>query len=148
MSNPRATPPPPGGGPNRKPPIRGHKKLNLLRDLAAGDLTYDELAVKYERHRTQIHNFAHTAANAAAIAQIRAAGMEALAGLWAADKTNRVAEYQDDVERFASSKDPALVRLRQSALRAVAEELGQLTTRIEGTHTVYEFRGVDPADLD
>lgn len=149
MTNKNPAPLPHGGGPNRRPKLRGHVLLDLLHDLAVGTLTQRELATKYDRHLTQINGLAKNHADQ--IQAIRDAGMDRLAGLWSADKSRRVAEYQDGVERLTApdgeAVDPATERVRQAGLRAIAEELGQLTQVVQATHTVYRVDGVDPTDL-
>jgi len=77
------------------------------------------------------------------------------AGLWIARKEARLAAYErdvDDVERVEGEDGvtPELRRVKQAALRAVAEELGQLPARLsvqmEGTiKTIIE--GIDPMDV-
>jgi hypothetical protein len=151
MTNTNPNPLPAGGGPDRRRWLAGHKRLELLQDLAAGDLSFAQLSVKYDRYKTNIFNFAKN--HEAEVQAIRDQHGDALAGLWIADKANRVAELQASVDRLveaqesAARADPALERAVQSALRAVAEELGQLTSKVEGRHIVYQVTGVDPDDL-
>lgn len=131
----------------RKPRIRGRLALAILVDLAAGDLTFRELAEKYDRHTTDLHAFAHKPENEDAVRAMRAQAGDRLAGLWISRKENRVAELQASYERLTAdlgdARDPAAERAAQAALRAVAEELGQLTQKIEGAFTVFEVAGVD-----
>lgn len=118
--------------------LRGHKKLALLHDLAAMDLTMEAIAAKYERSPSTIYTI--KANNAEAIDAIRADHANEFAGLWVAQKVNRVAEYQADIEDLDED-----IPQKHRALRAVAEELGQLTTKAEIQASVtYEVVGVDP----
>jgi len=118
--------------------IRGHKKLALLHDLAAGDLTMLEIAVKYDRAESTIYSIKKN--NAEQIDAIRADHANEFAGLWVASKVNRVAEYQADIE-----DDDLDVGQKHKALRAVAEELGQLTSKAEIQAAItYQVEGVDP----
>lgn len=145
MSNPNATPPPPMTAGRKQ--IRGREQLALIADLAAGDLTFQELADKYGRDKTTVFNFAHRAETEAAVRRVREAKGDRLAALWVADKANRVSELQDSIERLTTDHegppDPARERATAAALRAVAEELGQLTTKVEGAFTVFQVEGVD-----
>jgi hypothetical protein len=54
-------------------------------------------------------------------------------GLWIADKSKRIAEYQQDVddinEMLGKCLDHVLIKHKHAALKAVAEELGALPTR-------------------
>jgi hypothetical protein len=154
VSNPNGNPDlPPGGGPNRHPPLRAYQKLALYKDLAAGELSFSQLAEKHGRHKTWVHDFAHRPDTEQAVRHIREAKYDALAGLWAANKANRVAELQASAERLTAPlpdgvrADPAAERAAQAALRAIAEELGQLTQKIEGTFTRYVVDGANLDDL-
>jgi hypothetical protein len=118
--------------------IRGHRKLALLHDLAAGDLTVAAIAQKYDRTESTIYSIKSN--NAEQIDAIRADHANEFAGLWVASKVNRVAEYQADIE-----DEDLDVQVKHKALRAVAEELGQLTTKQEIQASVtYQIEGVDP----
>lgn len=134
----------PGRSDDNKLPA--HQKLDLLHDLALGDLSFAKLGEKYDRPTTWVFEFAKKAPNEEAVRRIREAGMDRMAGLWVASKQNRVAALQADAEEFADSDDPQFRRLRQTALRGVAEELGQLKQVIDATQHVTIHLVGDGAD--
>jgi len=125
----------------------------LARDLAAGGQTQVELADKYSVTQQAISDFARRERDM--IDAIRDDFANEFAGLWIARKEARLAAYErdvDDVERVEGEDGvtPELRRVKQAALRAVAEELGQLPARLsvqmEGTiKTIIE--GIDPMDV-
>lgn len=132
--------------------IFGHKKLELIRHLATGDHTQSELAQMYGVSEPRISQFKRE--NAAAIAACRAQldDSDEFAGLWIVEKAKRVAEYQSDVERLNEAMkdalDPTGLRIKHNALLRVAEEMGQLPTKVQAqveTKIVrYVIEGVDP----
>lgn len=155
MSNPDAIPPDGALGGSR-PQLRPWQKVQLIRDIAGGEQTYAELAEKWDRGESTIAQFAMR--NRPAIEQVKKANGDALAALWIAQKASRVAEYQADAERLADAlladaldvtdTPAALVRARALILRSVAEELGQLTHKVDTTATVtYVVTGMDPEAL-
>lgn len=136
--------------------LRGHIALQLIRELAIGTLTQDELADKYEVTQPAISLF--NKRNAEAIAQVKANLDDEFAGMWIAQKQNRVKVYQDDVERIAEQQETGvpqplligLLRLKQAALKSVAEELGQLPGRVHISvqgDAKYSVEGVDVKDI-
>lgn len=151
MTNSNAVPP--DTSIPKRPRIRGRERLNLIGDLAAGLLTGTQLAEKYDRHATQISEF--KTRNADEIQAVRDAGGNLLAALWAAQKEQRIAELQRDIEAVADAlddedvpPDAALLRAKHSALRQIAEELGQLTVKVDTTQQVtYRLEGVNTDDL-
>jgi hypothetical protein len=149
-----------GDGQGRGPRVlRGHVRLALARDLAAMTSTQTELAAKYGVSQPAISQFIDREQDL--IVAIRADMGNELAGLWVAAKAARVAEYERDIEHLngalgdAEGSDgappaPDLLSVKHRALRAVAEELGQLparmTVKVEGEiRTVIE--GIDIADI-
>jgi len=129
--------------------IRGHRKLNLQRDLAAGTYTQSELAIKYDVTTTAISQFGTRYKDE--IDAIAKAMDDEFAGLWIADKKQRIAEYESDVENInehihdtAGEPNPNLILRKHNALRSAAEELGQLTAKVESTGKLhYVVEGVD-----
>jgi hypothetical protein len=120
------------------PRLRGWQRVALLRDLALAEMTVREIAVKYGRSESTMYSWKVN--HAAEIDAIRADAANEFAGLWVAQKVNRVAEYQADIE-----DEDTDVQVKHRALRAVAEELGQLTTKQEiQASVVYQVEGVDP----
>lgn len=133
-------------------------KRQLCRDLALANMTQRELAAKYDCVQSSIFEFAER--NAAEITAIRDNAADEYAGLWIADKQNRIAVYAEQVEMVRAEladgdvedRGAGLMRVAQAALKGVAEELGQLTvrTRSEVSADVLvrsEVVGVDPADI-
>jgi len=140
------------GQADKRPRLPAWRKLDLLHDLALGELTQEALGEKYDRHRSWVSEFANKPENKEAIQRIRSAGMDRLAGLWAADKGKRVSQLQEYAERLTlgldeDKPDPNAVRTAAGVLRNVAEELGQITQKIEGSHTVYQVEGVPSSDM-
>lgn len=126
-----------------EPNLKAHQRMALLRDIVSGQLTVFEMSLKYERAESTIYHFKKVHAHE--IDAMRADARNEFAALWVADKVNRVATYQDDIETLNELEDPQALKLKHNALRAVAEEMGQLTTKAEVNATVqYEVTGVDP----
>ncbi len=141
------------------PNIRGEQRSELINDLAAGSLTHTQLGAKFGRHPQAIAQFA--VRNRAEIAVVQAGNNKALherlADVPISDKARRVAVYgllRDDL--LDRLEDPGLeARLRNSytktcmALqRAVAEEMGDLRSRIDVTATKSLLTDFDIIDLD
>lgn len=134
----------------KQPRIRGRERLALVHDLAAGEISHERLGEKYGRATQTISNF--SARNSREITEAREQMQGKIAGdmvgLWVAVKQNRVAEYQQYVEDLQELlEDPDLdptVRSRYvdkvfKALHAVAEEVGELPTRIKYEPTPQMF---------
>jgi hypothetical protein len=130
---------------------RAHVRTALIRDLATGGHTRRQLAARYGVAHPSIVEFAQRHADEVTALRARLAEIvdNTFAHLWIADKVSRVAEYQQDAEdadailadaeaihagvQWAETK-----RIKAQALRAVAEELGQLPSR----HTLQHEGGV------
>lgn len=131
--------------------IRGRTALALMRDLALSDTPVVELAERYGFAPESISRF--KTRNAEAIAEIKADEQSEIAGLWIARKRERIAAYQEQVERiddFLTDGAPTadLMRVQQAALRSVAEETGQLRHQVETTQRItYAVEGIDPQAL-
>ncbi len=153
--------------------------MTLIRALALGEKTNAELAREREVTASAIKEFSKR--HAAAIAEVKANVADEFAGLWIAQKRERVSAYQQNAEILAAeiealrdgrvavhggdadsedAEDGAetaddisgalgrLTRAYDRALRSVAEELGQLPTRMvvknEGGGAVHVYgAGVD-----
>jgi hypothetical protein len=139
---------------------RGHVKVELIRLLAAGEDTYTSLAARFGVAQPSISAFAKR--HAERIADVSAKLDEEFAGLWVAEKRNRIAELQEQVDRVTELiTDPEkaakagvgaaeMERVIQTALRAVSEELGQLPARVQVQHSgqmEIVVSGVDTAAL-
>ncbi len=130
-------------------PILGHRKLKLKHLLAANEHSYEELAMMFDSAKSTIIQFkSRYRVEIEAIAKDLS---DEFAGLWIADKKNRIQVYEDQVELLHGSEDPKAVARTQTALRSVAEELGALPQRLQvqqekqTVHVVLE--GVDNAKL-
>ncbi len=148
---------------------RGWVKQQLCTELAKGEATLQELANKYGCAVSSVHEF--KTRNIVTIEALRADMQNEMAGLWIAEKRNRVAEYQADVDlvnealdeipasamaarsgRGETSQHDGLFATKHRALKSVAEELGQLPNRVSisgevGTTVTYSVEGVDMEDL-
>lgn len=132
-------------------------KLKLIRELALTNKTQDQLAEEYGVVQSSISEF--KTRNADAINAIREDAADEFAGIWIADKANRVMAYKEQVDYLVDrmarevEDDPhSALRVAQSALKSAAEEMGQLTVRtrseVSGDVLVRsEVVGVDPADI-
>lgn len=141
----------------KTPYLRGYRRLSLIRDLAEGKMTRATIAEKYGIAEPTLYHFQKT--HAAAIQEVRENFEDELAGLWAAKKANRVAEYQTIAEQSAAlvESDPANERVathqkvRIQALRTIAEEMGALPQRMQVQASVDPVRvevvGVNTEDL-
>ena len=116
-------------------------QVRLIRDLAKGEHRDAELARRYGVTRPSLQAF--KTRHADRIAHVRGHLDDVFAGIEFADKAARVAELSQDAAAIADVlADPAtaaragvgyaeMVRAKQSALRAIAEELGQLPSRMQ-----------------
>jgi hypothetical protein len=137
---------------------RGRHRLELIRDLAAGEENQTQLAGKYGVAQSSISEFAKR--HAEEIRTVVGKLHDEYAGLWIANKANRVAEVQgmvediegmiDDAIKNALPVDLDLFRIKMAALRQVSEELGQLPARVTVKHegsVKMIVEGVDLANL-
>ena len=145
---PSASPPAPGptsSGRRRGQPLAPWQRYQLARELALPDHpTNVALARKYGVSNQAISAFRRD--NRDLIEHIAANMEDPFAGLWIADKANRVGLYERAAEEAAVSGDRAsLVQIQ----KAVAEELGQLPPRLtlSVTPVVHQYIGVSPDDL-
>lgn len=131
---------------SREKPITGHRKLKLLRLLAAGEHSYEELGRMFDSSPNTITQFKYV--HKEEIKEIQQNLDDEFAGLWIVKKHNRVAEYASQVERIGDSDDPKLIARAQTALRSVAEELGDLPSRttvsVDPLTVNYKVEGTDP----
>lgn len=160
-------------------------RRQLIHELARGEETQTFLAERHQVTKQAITEFKHR--HATEIDQVRGDLENEFAGLWVADKQNRIAVYQDEIETISErlandeleqaledyidagddtderkrraervadllSQNPTWARLRQAAIKAVAEELGALPQRmsvnLEGNVGIrYEVVGLDQEKL-
>ncbi len=133
----------------KTPYLRGYRQLALIRDLAEGKATQAALAEKYGVTGQAIYTFSKR--NADRIRQVREDFENEVAGLWIANKTARIAEYQADAdlcselveEDPASDKTTVLLKVKHGAMRSAAEELGQLKSTDGPMHVNVHLSGVE-----
>jgi len=127
--------------------IPRHRQREVIREIAAGELTHAAIAARWGVTRQAITALAGH--HAREIDEIRANLDDEFAGLWAASKQNRIAAYQDEIERLDTNRNAnhhEWSKARQAALRAVADELGQIPARMTLTMTgtvTHRLVGVD-----
>lgn len=135
--------------------LRGPVKVRLIHDLALDACTERGLAEEYGVSQPTIHEFKVRYQHQ--IVMARGDIENKLSGLWVADKLNRLAELEDDIERINDALEvleptdrPRLYLAKHRALRLAAEELGQLAPRkVDATVSVrYEVVGVNMAALE
>lgn len=125
-------------------------RQRLILELAQGEKTQRALASDYGVVQSAIAEFKGRHLEEVESRAERLA--DEWAGLWIADKRNRVIEAQADVdainEALQSTKDAQMFRTKLAIMRQVAEELGQLkdVVEVQGRLT-YVVEGVDVADL-
>lgn len=146
---------------------RGHVKFRLIRALADGSKTQSQLARDFGVVSSAITQFKQ--AHRAEIEAVRADLNNEFAGLVLANKANRLAELEADIEAIGDGRirvtiegedgreitsekvDPALLRAKHAALKAIAEELGQLPSKlnvsVDPVTVRYEVSGVPDEDL-
>lgn len=143
---------------------RGWRKTWLMHKIARSETSHSALARALGVSHQAVMMFARR--HAEEIAEIRTRLEDEFVTLWIADKINRLAEIQQDVEdvntvigsvfdpkdadaALAECADiPQWIRLKHAALRAVAEELGQIpnksSVQVEGEQKLtYNIVGVD-----
>lgn len=133
---------------NRHKLSPGHIVNKLCRELAVAEKPQVQLSEEYGVSQSAISQF--KARHKDRIEAIRNKLDDEFAGLWIAEKANRIAEYQADVEFIGATTKADLLRVKATILKAVSEELGQLPARVNVTVTnpvTYVVKGVDPDDL-
>jgi hypothetical protein len=128
---------------------RGWVKHRLIRDFALGERTGRELAEQYGVSQTSISAFKRR--YGMEIEEVRNNLADEYAGVWVAQKIERVREYQIAAEKMASGSSPRNAEVLVSILKAVAEELGQLPARtqvnVSNETTVYQVVGISEDDI-
>jgi hypothetical protein len=138
------------------PDIRGALRAELVRDLALGELSAEQLSEKYDRTVQAIYNF--TSRNKAEIRRAKQVQSDEYQGLGYAEKWERLALREQllrDIEERL--QDPGLSdtqRNRYSVtadklLHSIAEERGQLYARsaLEVSMTSNPFQGFDAVEI-
>lgn len=128
---------------------RGWVKHRLIRDFAIGEKTGAVLAVQYGVSTTSISAFKRR--HSMAIEEVRNNMADEYAGVWVAQKLDRIREYQNAAEKMANGSSPRNQEVLVSILKAVAEELGQLPARtqvqVNTQQVTYQVVGIPVEDL-
>lgn len=135
----------PGG---RYPLERPYTRRKLIRRLALTDVGDDEVCADYGVDDASIHRFRKR--HAEEIAAVAANAADEFAGLWIAEKLNRLTVYGDMLEQALAKGE-----LQNAAriLRNAAEEMGHLPSRVQisgdiGVHTSYSIIDEDGKAVD
>lgn len=135
-------------------PVKGHLergwvKHRLIRDFALGEKTGVQLAEQYGCSVTSISQFKKR--YSLEIEEVRNNLADEYAGVWVAQKIDRIREYQQAAEKMAQGQSPRNAEVLVSILKAVAEELGQLPARtqvnVSQENVTYEIVGINPDDI-
>lgn len=143
---------------------RSYLRVELINDLAAGELSQEKLAEKYRVSTQTISDFKKKFAYEIEVRgqQLRDRIADTAAGLWIASKQNRLASYQEQADILEEAiikadglgKAPAVGLMRQlaSTLKNVAEEMGDIPSRVQINNAVaetvnYTLEGVDPEKI-
>src|ERR1035441_6015612 len=113
--------------------LRPWQRHKLLRELAAGDRTSAQLAADYGMTASGIRDFKKR--HRPQVDAMAAADADEFAGLWIADKGQRIAAYEADYGQAgdgAQAGHHEWIKARTAILRSVAEELGQLPPKPTG----------------
>jgi len=149
--------------------LGGLNRRRVMRDLALTDMTQQAIADKYGVSQPAVAAFKRK--HAEAIAEIAADADNEYAGIWIAQKQNRLEALAEIVE-IAMQPTPKITnkgtvvfhpetgdlvqevdgRLAAQVMKQAAEEMGQLPTRLQvsgdlNTTTTYRVEGVSPEDL-
>lgn len=139
---------------DRQRAVKGHLERGwvahrLIRDFALGEKTGTQLAEQYGVSVTAISQFKKR--HALEIEEVRNNLADEYAGVWVAQKIDRIREYQQAAEKMAQGSSPRNAEVLVSILKAVAEELGQLPARtqvqVNTANVTYEIVGIDPDDI-
>jgi hypothetical protein len=133
----------------KPPPIRGAVRAELVRDLAVGAETHDQLAGKYDRSPDAIHQF--SSRNKDEIRRAKQALVadpnDEYAGIAIAHKWDRISDAEQDLRDIIGLlEDGALtpsqrkhyIALKSKLRREVAEEKGELPVR---SHMEVDLKG-------
>lgn len=124
---------------------RGDVKVKLIRQLALGELSQAELARRHDVTPAAMTRFVQR--HAERIAEVASKLDDQFAGIELADKVARVAVLNQqvlaDLELLADPDTAGkagvqraeMVRVIQSGVRAIADELGQIPARVQVQHS-------------
>lgn len=121
-----------------------------MRELAAGEKTQTELAREYGCTQAAVSTFASR--HEEEIDALRDKLDDEWAGLWVANKRDRLAVYQSDIELLdeLGLSDEKMAALKAKLLRQVAEEVGDLRADVNVTGRIlhHVLEGVNLSDLE
>src|SRR3546814_477575 len=104
---------------------RGWVKHRLIRDFALGEKTGVQLSEQYGCSVTSISQFKKR--HAMEIEEVRNNLADEYAGVWVANKINRIQEYQAAAEKMANGQSPRNAEVLVTILKAV--EIGRASCR-------------------
>lgn len=127
-------------------PLRGHVKRKLLLELADDKKTMVQLANEYGVSQPAITAFRDR--HNLELLGLQKTLDEEVNDLWIAHKANRIAEYQSNYEGIGDpGRNVGLIRVGNELLRMVAEELGQIPTKVgiqvNNQQIHYSIEGID-----
>jgi len=127
---------------------RAWVKTELIRELAAEKISQTNLAKRYGVGQSAIAEFKRR--HLADINRLKDSLNDEWAGLWIADKRNRIAELQSLAESLIDMQPTArTAEVVAKLLRDAAEELGDITNKnkVEMDVVRYEINGVSLENL-
>lgn len=130
-----------------RPRLSPVARRQLLRALAAGERQAD-VARQFGISRQAVSQFARQHPDE--IETFKAKLEDEYAGLWIAEKANRITAYEDEYSRAAGHKQAdhhEWIKTRVTILHTVAEELGQLPPR-QQTVVMPVVHVIESVDLD
>jgi len=117
-------------------------KVKLIYDLAIDEKTQRDLAEDYGVSQPAITKFKKR--HQEAIEARREKLLEEYAALWVAEKYNRLATRQTEIEELMDQKTSARnAEVIDRLLNSVAEELGELQTKLAIEVAEYRITGID-----
>lgn len=128
--------------PNKWPLTNEWTKVQLIYDLAKADDTQVFLAEKYGVTQSAIAQFKKRQMEA--IEARREKMLEEYGTLWVAEKYNRLAARQNEIEKLldlrTSNRNSEII---DKLLNSVATELGELETKVSVEFAEYKITGID-----
>ena len=127
---------------------RAWVKQELIRELAVGKISQTDLAARYGVGPSAVAEFKRR--HAVDVERARDSLNDEWVGLWVADKRNRLAGLQAQIENLEDMPTSArTAEVYAKLLRDVAEELGDITNKnkVEVDVVRYEINGVSLENL-
>lgn len=143
------------------PDIRGTSRTELIRRLAVGDETHEQLGVAFDRSAQTISNFASRNKDEIRLARqaLVADPNDEYAGVAIAKKLNRIADADQDLQYviellesgdLSPTQRKGYLNLKSKLRREVAEERGELPVRgaLELNVRGNPFANIDAVEID